>query len=39
MLDRIVAYVHYYFTENNTPCYDDNFIKACLVYKFLCFNL
>ena len=39
MLDRIVAYVNYYFPENKTPCYDDNFIKACLVYKYLCFNL
>ena len=39
MLDRIVAYVNYYFPENKTPCYDDNFIKTCLVYKFLCYNL
>lgn len=38
MLDRIVAYVKYYFPQNKTEFYDDNFIKACLVYKFLCFN-
>ena len=39
MLDRIVDYVNYYFPKNKSPCYDDNFIKTCLVYKFLCFNL
>ena len=39
MLDRIVAYVKYYFPQNETEFYDDNFIKACLIYKFLCFSL
>ena len=39
MLERIVAYVRYYFPQSKTDFYDDNFIKACLVYKFLCFNL
>lgn len=39
MLDRVEAYVNYYFPQNKTEFYDDNFIKACLVYKFLCFNL
>ena len=39
MLDRIVAYVNYYFPQSKTDFYDNNFIKACLVYKFLCFNL
>ena len=39
MLDRIVSYVNYYFPENKSSSYDDNFIKSCLVYKFLCFNL
>ena len=38
MLDRIVAYVNYYFPLNKTQFYDDNFMKACLVYKFFCFN-
>ena len=39
MLDRIVVYVNYYFPQSKTDFYDDNFIKACFVYKFLCFNL
>ena len=38
MLDRIVAYLNYYFPQNKTKFLDDNFIKACLVYKFLVFN-
>lgn len=38
MLDRILAYVNYYFPQNKTEFYDDTFTKACLVYKFLCFN-
>ena len=39
MLKRIVAYVRYYFPQSKTDFYDDSFIKACLVYKFLCFKL
>ena len=39
MLDRIVAYVNYYFPQSKTDLYDNNFINACLVYKFLCFNV
>ena len=39
MLELIVAYVRYNFPQSKTDFYDDNFIKACLVYKFLCFNL
>lgn len=39
MLNRAVSYVRYYFPQNKTPCFNDNFIKACLVYKFLCFEL
>ena len=34
MLDRIVAYVNYYFPQNKKEFYDDNFIKACLVTSF-----
>ena len=33
MLDRIVAYVNYYFPQNKTEFYDDNFIKACLAFR------
>ena len=39
MLERIVAYVNHYFPQNKREEYDDNFIKTCLVYKFLCYNL
>ena len=35
MLDRIVAYVNFYFSTYKTQSYPDNFIKACLVYQFL----
>ena len=38
MLENIVAFVKYYFPQSKTDFYDDYFIKACLVYKFLCFN-
>ena len=33
---KIVAYVNYYFPTYKTQFYPDNFIKACLVYQFLC---
>ena len=35
MLESIVAYVNFYFKSNKTQFYDDNFIKACLVYQYL----
>ena len=35
MLDSIVAYVNFYFPSHKTKFYDDNFIKACLVYQYL----
>ena len=38
MLDSIIAYVNYYCPQNKRKDYDDNFIKTCLVYKFLCLN-
>ena len=36
MIKSIVAYVNYYFPTYKTQFYPDNFIKACLVYQFLC---
>ena len=35
MINRIVAYVKFYFSTYKTQFYADNFIKACLVYQFL----
>ena len=39
MLDLITDFVNYYFKENKTEFYDDNFLKSCLVYKFLCSSI
>ena len=36
MIKSIVAYLNYYFPSNKTQFYPDNFVKACLVYQFLC---
>ena len=36
MIKTIVAYVNFYFPTYKTQFYPDNFIKACLVYQFLC---
>ena len=35
MINRIVAYVNFYFPTYKTQFYPDDFIKACLVYQFL----
>ena len=35
MINKIVTYVNFYFPTYKTHFYPDNFIKACLVYKFL----
>ena len=35
MMKSIIAYVNFYFPTYKTQSYSDNFIKACLVYKFL----
>ena len=35
MINTIVEYVNYYFPSNKSQIYTNNFIKACLVYKFL----
>ena len=35
MLKEIVAYVNFLFPAAKSQFYDDNFIKACLVYQFL----
>ena len=34
MLKEIVAYVNFLFPTAKSQFYDDNFIKACLVYQF-----
>ena len=34
MIKSIVTYVNYYFPSYKTQFYQDNFIKACLVYQF-----
>ena len=36
MISSIVEYVNLYFPTYKTQFYSDNFIKACLVYQFLC---
>ena len=36
MISTIVEYVNLYFPTYKTQLYSDNFIKACLVYQFLC---
>ena len=36
MINNIVDYVNYYFPCYKTNLYSNNFIKACLVYQFLC---
>ena len=35
MIKSIVEYVNCYFPTYKTQFYPDNFIKACLVYRFL----
>ena len=35
MIKTIVAYVSFYFPTYKTQFYNDNFIKAGLVYQFL----
>ena len=35
MIESIVAFVNFYFPSHKTKFYDDNFIKACLVYQYL----
>ena len=35
MMNQIVQYVKFYFPSFKSASYDDNFIKACLVYQFL----
>ena len=35
MINTIVEYVNFYFPIYKTQFYCDNFIKACLVYRFL----
>ena len=35
MIKSIVAFVNFYFPSCKTQFYDDNFIKACLVYQYL----
>ena len=35
MIKTIVAYVNYYFPTYKTQFYCDNFIKSCVVYKYL----
>ena len=35
MINRIVAFVNFYFSTYKTQFYPDNFIKSCLVYQFL----
>ena len=35
MIKTIVEYVNFYFPTYRTQFYNDNFIKACLVYQFL----
>ena len=35
MITTIISYVNYYFTHYKTKFYCDNFIKSCLVYKYL----
>ena len=35
MLKEIVAYVNFRFPAAKTQFYNDNFIKACLVYEYL----
>ena len=35
MINNIIYYVNSYFPEFKSEAYDDNFIKACLVYQYL----
>ena len=35
MITTIITYVNYYFPHYQTRFYCDNFIKSCLVYKYL----
>ena len=35
MITTIISYVNYYFPHYKTKFYDYNFIKSCLVYKYL----
>ena len=34
MIFTIIQYVKFYFPSYKSVLYDDNFIKACLVYQF-----
>ena len=36
MINTIVAYDNFYFPTYKSQFYPDNFIKACLVYQYLC---
>ena len=38
MIRSIIYYVNFYFPTYKTEFYCDNFIKACLIYQFLCIN-
>ena len=38
MLHDIITYVNYFTPQYISKEYDTNFIKLCLVYKFLCLN-
>ena len=35
MINTIVEYVNYYFPHYKTEIYSDDFIRCCLVYKYL----
>ena len=35
MINTIVEYVNYYFPHYKTEVYSDDFIRCCLVYKYL----
>ena len=35
MMNQIVQYVKFYFPSFKSESYDDNYIKACLVYQYL----
>ena len=36
MITTIISYVNYHFPHYKTKFYCDNFMKSCLVYKYLC---
>ena len=35
MLTTTVSYVNLHFPQYKTKFFDDNFIKCCLIYKYL----